>query len=273
MSRYLSLLLVAFFMITTPAVAGPIHRPVIFSYYWPISQEGGNPLIWNMESPNFIDIPFLKDGKWKEAEAYWDKHGKTILYRVYPFRTAKSEKELFDLFSKRLDQTKGISVDEIVTHRLTPERSEIFVNVLKKVRKKYPNKIIAVWCRGNWNNSNAFVLEAIRDYADMYLPELYISQRVGNRKGLSRFKTHVKNCEQLAPGISEMTVVGIGVYPKMADDPESDFGDHIIEQIRLLGMDPFFKITLGVALYAPVYLSSENQKRIDAVIKKYFRVK
>jgi hypothetical protein len=272
MSRVISLLLVAFLMTITPGIAGTIHRPVIFSYYWPISHEGGNPLIWNMESPNFIDIPFQKDSKWEQSEAYWNKHGKTILYRVYPFRTAKSEKELFELFSKRLALAKGISVDEIVTHRLTPERSEIFVNVLKNIRKEYPDKIIAVWCSGNWNKSNTFVLEAIRDYADMYLPELYISQRVGNRKGLGRFKSHVESCEQLVPGIAEITVVGLGVYPKMADDPESDFGDHVIEQIRLLGTDPFFKIILGVALYAPVYLSSENQKRIDAVIKKYFIV-
>ena len=73
-----------------------------------------------------------------------------------------------------------------------------------------------------------------------------------------------------APGISTKTVVGLGAYPKMADDPAQNFYDHLTAQIRLLGKDSTFHTILGIAIYKPVYLSAEDQKKIDGEIKKYF---
>lgn len=250
-----------------------IRKPVIYSYYWPISDGQHDLLNWNMETPNIIDIPRLDNPKWLEAKLYWEKRGKTILYRVNPFgnrnKWFKTDDEMYGYFAKNMEESKGIAVDEIITHKLTKAQADMFINVLKRVRLAYPTKIIAVWCSGNWTTENSFVLKAIGDYADMVLPELYISQRAAAGAGFGIFKDYLKNLEKLVPGISKKTVVGIGMFPKMISAP-SNFVDHLSAQIKLLGTDPAFKSILGIALYAPVYLTAEDQQKIDSVIKEYF---
>jgi hypothetical protein len=252
------------------ALGGSIQKPVIFSYYWPIGEGQKNLLNWNMDSPTIIDIPWQDSPEWLEAKVYWEKREKTVLYRVYPFRGIKTEDEMHDRFYKNLENSKGIAIDEIVTHSLSKKQAEMFINVLRKVRHAYPDRIIAVWCSGDWNEENSFVLEAIRDYADMFLPELYISQKAAESKGLGEFKHYLKAVEDLVPRITEKTVMGLGMHPMMADDPSQSFRDHLSSQIVLLGTDPFFKSLFGIALYAPVYLPADDQKWIDSLIKKHF---
>ena len=257
-------------VVGSPVFGGSIQKTVIYSYYWPIGKGQKDLLNWNMETPTIIDIPWQDSPKWLEAKVYWETLEKTILYRVHPFKGLKTEDEMYDRFTKNLDKSKGIAIDEIVTHTLTKKQAEMFINVLRRVRRAYPDRIIAVWCSGDWNAENSFLLEAIRDYADMFLPELYISQRAAERRGLGEFKRYLKSVEELVPGITKKTVVGIGMHAKMANEPSQSFRDHLSTQIALLGTDPFFRSVFGIALYAPVYLPAEDQKWIDGVLKKHF---
>jgi hypothetical protein len=227
-------------------------------------------LMWNMDTPTIIDVPPHEDSpKWMEARDYWEKKGKIVLNRVNPFKDIETEDEMYKLFTQNLEKSKGIAISEI-TSKVTKQRAEIFIGVLVRIRQAYPDKIIAVWWAGDWNTKNAYILRAIRDYADIYLPEIYISQSAAASKGFGRFKTHIATAEALAPGIAKKTIIGIGVHRKMADDPSSNFNDHISAQIKLLGSDPVFKTTMGIALYTPVDLSVESKKRIDGILKKYF---
>jgi hypothetical protein len=254
----------------SPAPGASIPRPVVYSYYWPISKGQKDLIKWNMETPAFIDVPPQDSPKWLEAKAYWEKRGKTVLSRVYPFKRIMTEDEMYGLFAKNLEKSKGIAIDEIVAGHLTQGQAIMFVNAMKRIRRAYPDSIIAVWCGGTWDSGNAFVLEAIRDYADMFLPELYISQTGANKKGFGKFKSYLTSVETLAPGIMGKTLVGVGLHPRMANDPSQSFRDHLSAQITLLGTDPFFRGILGIALYAPVYLPAGDQEWIDGVLKKYF---
>jgi hypothetical protein len=268
----LVLLLGMNFLIVNIVSGESIQRPVVYSYYWPISNDQKDLLNWNMETPTIIDVKWQDNPEWLEAKVYWEKNGKTILYRVNPFKDIKNEDEMYAYFVKNLESSKGIAVDEIVTQNLTKIQAEMFINVLRRVRESYPDRIIAVWCSGDWNAGNSFVLEAIRNYADMFIPELYIPQRTAERRGLGGFKRYINTVEKLVPGITKKTIMGIGVHTKMANDPSQSFRDHVSAQITLLGTDPFFSTILGVALYAPVYLSTDDQKWIDSIIKKYFNM-
>ena len=110
----------------TPVIGGTIQRPVIYSYYWPIGKGQQDLLNLNMNTPNFIDIPWQDNPRWLEAKRYWENNGKTILYRVYPFKEIKSEDEMHEKFTERLEEAKGIAIDEIVTHKLTKKQARMF---------------------------------------------------------------------------------------------------------------------------------------------------
>lgn len=253
----------------------PIRKPVIYSYYWPVAKGQKDLLQWHMITPTIIDVPWQDNNpKWQEARVYWEKKDKTILHRIKPFtdrvKWFKTDDEMYTHFSKNIEKAKGIAIDELVLKTLTKKGGARFVNVLKRTRSAYPDKIIAVWCAGDWRPENAFVLRAIRDYADILLSESYISQKDAAKNGIGKFKLYVTYAEALAPGITKKLVMGLGMYPKMKDDPSKSFTDHLAAQITLLGTDPLFKDILGIALYAPVYNTAEDQKRIDTVINKYF---
>jgi hypothetical protein len=64
--------------------------------------------------------------------------------------------------------------------------------------------------------------------------------------------------------------MGLGMHHKMVNDSSHNFREHLSAQIELFGIDPFFRGILGIALYVPVYLSFEDQKLIDGILKKYF---
>jgi len=253
-----------------PVFSSSFQKPVIYSYFWPVVKGELDLLNWNMQTPTIIDVPPAPmNPQWVEAKKHWESKGKIILHRVYPFKVIMTENEMYSMYEKNIENSQGIAIDEI-TSKISTDQGAMFVNVLKKIRKTYPEKIMAVWWAGGWTKKNAYLLIAIRDYADIYLPQLYVSQRATGRRDIKRFRYHLESAEAFAPGITKKMVVGLGMYPKMADDPAKNFVDHISEQIKLLGTDPLFENILGIALYAPVYNTAEDQKQIDLVIKKYF---
>jgi hypothetical protein len=120
MSKPITVLLIAVGMwlssvlFGSPAFEGLIQKPVIYSYYWSISKGQKDLLNLNMKMPAITDIPWQDNPKWLEAKVYWKKRGKTILHRVYPFWGIKTEKNMYELFAKNLEKSKGIPIDEIV---------------------------------------------------------------------------------------------------------------------------------------------------------------
>jgi len=243
-------------------------RPIIFSYSWPM-EEGGDKMKLVMNSPNVIDIPYYDHPKQIDAINYWQTKGKIILARVKPFQEYKSEQDIYNYFEKYIKMAQGISIDEI-KWKITSEESQIMLNVLKNIRKAYPDKIITVWSKDEWYDSDIMLLRAIENYADIFIPEMYISESRAKKYGFGRFKKSIGKLQKQMPGILEKTLIGISVHPDMNNQPDIDFGTHIIKQIQLIKTDPLLRKVRGIAIYAPVYLSAEDQARIDMVIKKYF---
>lgn len=244
--------------------------PLIISYYWPVEKGQKDFYKLNMEMPNVIDILSSESHGSRAVRKHWGKKGKILLNRVYPFRCHKNETEIYKYFAENIHQAKGISIDEILGNKLTHKNSKILINVIKKLRINFPDKIIAAWCSSIWKDENIPLLEAIRDYTDIFIPEIYISEKATRSKGLFIVNDRVRQLDVKVPGILKKTVVGIGLYPKMDNDRNVIFREHVLSQIRYLRKDSFLKKLPGIALYAPVYLSPEDQKWLDLVLMEYF---
>ena len=80
----------------------------------------------------------------------------------------------------------------------------------------------------------------------------------------------VRELDVKVPGILKKTIIGIGLYPKLDNDRDVIFREHVLSQIRHVRTDSFLNKTPGIALYAPVYLSPKDQKWLDSVLMEYF---
>jgi hypothetical protein len=244
--------------------------PLIISYYWPVEKGQNDFYKLNMEMPNVIDILSNESHGSRAVRKHWEKKGKILLNRVYPFRYHKNETEIYKYFAENMHQVRGISIDEILGNKLQHKNAKILMNVIKKLRINFPDKIIAVWGSSIWKDKNIPLLEAIRDYADIFIPEFYISEKAARNKGLVMVNDRVRKLDVKVPGILKKTVIGIGLYPKMDNDRNVIFREHVLSQIRHLRTDSFLNKFPGIALYAPVYLSPEDQKWLDLVLMEYF---
>jgi hypothetical protein len=244
--------------------------PLIISYYWPVEKGQKDFYKLNMEMPNVIDILSNESHGSRDVRKHWKKKGKILLNRVYPFRYHKNETEIYKYFAENMHQVRGISIDEILGNRLTHKNAKILINVIKKLRINFPDKIIVAWGSSIWKDKIIPLLEAIRDYTDIFIPEIYISEKIARNMGLGMVNDRVRQLDVKVPGILKKTVVGIGLYPKMDNDRNVIFREHVLSQIRHLRTDSFLNKLPGIALYAPVYLSPEDQKWLDLVLMEYF---
>lgn len=244
--------------------------PLIISYYWPVEKGQKHFYKLNMEMPNVIDILSNESHGSKAVRKHWEKKGKILLNRVYPFRYHKDETEIYKYFAENMHQVRGISIDEILGNRLTHKNAKILINVIKKLRINFPDKIIVVWGSSIWKDKNIPLLETIRDYTDIFIPEIYLSEKAARSKGLVMVNDRVRELDVKVPGILKKTIIGIGLYPKLDNDRDVIFREHVLSQIRHVRTDSFLNKTPGIALYAPVYLSPKDQKWLDSVLMEYF---
>jgi len=175
----------------------------------------------------------------------------------------------------------GICIDEFHSHDPFVETwmksfnqtlFETWTEALRRVRGKYPGKLIMVWMWG-WGKHSGPVLEAIRDYADYFMPEIYFSE--SDAPGFpgfrfTRYRESVDLFERLAPGISGKTLIGFGCHEKLWDTVDSiDYGDFLEAQLNAIVSDPVLLGLPGLALYKPSGLSEANFRRLDALLGDY----
>lgn len=264
------MLCLIFICAVCPAAAAPPFidkQPLIVSYFWPVEKESRDFYHLNMLTPNVIDIQAGEVHGDAKVRAYWTEKGKLLLNRVNPLKFKGGEEELYAYFATNMDKAKGISVDELLSGRTSQDK---IINVLRRTKKAYPEKYIFIWGSPVWNESSIPLLRAIRDYGDVFMPELYISEADRLRHGLGIFNDRLHAMEAQAPGILKKTIIGIGVYPKMLATMQGSVREHVAAQIEYIKSDPFLSQFQGLAIYAPYYLSIEDQKYLDELIRRYY---
>ena len=118
------------------------------------------------------------------------------------------------------------------------------------------------------------LLEAIRDYADFCMPEVYYSE--DRAEGFpefkfSRFREVVDAMEAKAPGIGRKTLIGVGAHQRLWDkDPKIDYKQFLEAQINTIAEDEVLRPLPGIAVYTPYALDTATITHLDGVIKRYY---
>jgi hypothetical protein len=267
-----------------------IEPPVIFSYGWPISADNERDYYQlDMTTPNVIEIgpnavsypPAATRGYDKKLLDHWHAQGKLLVRRCYVTKFDEEGKkegfcsleELLARWSAAMEEygIDGIGIDEFIKRR--PELVTRWVEALKTIRERYPDKLIFCWVTGEGLMSEP-LLEAIRDYADYCMPEVYYSEE--RAKGFpefkfTRFRRAVDALEEKAPGIGRKTLIGVGAHQRLWDkDPKIDYKQFLEAQIRTIAEDELLRRLPGIAIYAPYALDAATIAHLDGVLKEYY---
>ncbi|MBN1295081.1 MAG: hypothetical protein JXB48_24820 [Candidatus Latescibacteria bacterium] len=267
-----------------------LKPPAFFSYAWPIGPDTVRDFTSiDMQSITVIDIgpdslsypPSVRKSYPDEIYELWHNRGKKLVRRCYdrPFGENRKKVDTFTVndlierwsYSMEEPGVDGIAIDEFI--RDTHAFVSVWVEALRIIRAKYPDKLIFCWIAGKGLNAKELHL-AIRDYADYCMPEIYYRESAA--KGFPdfdfpRFREAVDILEQNAPGLTSKILLGLGVHEKLFDDvPDIDYGDFIEAQIRCISNDPVLQKLPGLAFYAPMALSQKNIGRLDELIFEYY---
>jgi len=244
-------------------------QPLVVSYYWPIARENGNPMDFTMTSPNIIDVLSSDAHGSREVRAYWRKRGKVLLNRVYPFRKYATEEEVYEYFATNMVGADGISIDEVVAHRLTSERQRMLISVLRRLRAAFPDQLIFVWDASRWSAETALLAQGVRDYCDVVMLEVYRLQGPQDFRAFERRRSII---ERYAPGIRTKTLIGIGDDKKTCMSTDKTCVQRLEAQVRFLGSVRQSADLRGVAIYAPIYFTIDGQQVLDKAIREAFGV-
>lgn len=288
MLRYITFIL--FVLVVFPITLSA--KPIIFSYYWPVAEAElfNNEITLqsftqlDINSVTHIDLlPRTVHGN-SEVRQFWQQKGKHILNRVYPFRqydhktkkyvTLKTYDEIYNNFARNIENSYGISVDELIgsgRSKINKVQREIIIKVLSSIRKNYPDKFISVWGSAKWDYDNIPLLNSINQNCNIFIPEIYLSEKYSLKKDYSIIKKYIQDIERKSHGIINKIIIGIGIYPKLDSEDSILFSNHIINQLNYIFSDLFLSKTEGIAFYAPIY--SKNKKlliSIDLIIQNFY---
>lgn len=284
-----SIILILFVLIGIPNTMSA--KPIILSYYWPVAKTElyNNEITLqslphlDIDSVTHIDLlPRNVHGN-SEVRQYWQQQGKYILNRVYPFREYdhKTKKyailntysEVYSNFERAILNSYGISIDEFIgggKSKINKSQREIIIKVLSAIRKKYPEKFISAWGSALWDNENITLLDSINQNCNIFIPEVYLSERYSKINDYSKIKYYIQDIEKKSPGMINKIIIGIGIFDKLDTEESILFSNHITNQLNYIFSDPILSKTNGIAFYAPIY---SNNKRILFTIDNIIRNK
>jgi hypothetical protein len=264
--------------------------PVIVSYGWPISGSGERDYYQlDMTTPNVIEIgpnatsypPAANRTYDKELLDYWHARGKRLVRRCYVTKFDEDgekegycdAEELLTRWSAAMDEygIDGIAIDEFIKSR--PDLVSVWAAALRTLRERYPDKVILCWVAGEGIASQP-LLEAVRDYADFCMPEVYYSETQAEgfpEFEFTRFRKAVDMIESKAPGIARKTLIGLGAHQRLWDkDPEIDYKQFLAAQLKTIAEDEVLRKLPGIAIYAPYALDTATISYLDKAVQRYY---
>jgi hypothetical protein len=273
----------------------PLRRPVIFSYSHPWGSDKNPNEGWT--DPWFMDFTRVRlstanlvDNADPKAYAAWRTPDRRILARVSTWAAPWQDDKANDLIKAwdaalSQDGIDGLAMDEFIGKDVTPELTEVWVTALKEVRRRHPDKVLAFWTDSGLGRLSMFgkahqrLLEALRDYADFAMPEIYYQEKSApdfrtNPAPFAVFREKVDEWEAQAPGITPKILMGLGTVQNADwgydNLPEVDYGEFLARQVEVCATDPVLRRMAGLALYAPGYLRPDTLTRVNDAIIKYY---
>jgi hypothetical protein len=273
----------------------PLRRPVIFSYNHPWGSDKNPNSGWT--DPWFMDFGKVRlstanivDHVDPQEYAKWRTPQRRILARVSvtakPWQDDKAN-DLIKAWDEALqgEGIDGFAMDEFCGSEMTPELMQVWITAIKEIRRRHPDKILAFWSDSGLGRISMFgkahqpLLEALRDYADFAMPEIYYSEKAApnfrtEADPFRVFREKVQEWEEQAPGLTPKILMGLGTV-QTADWgydnlPEVDYAEFLSKQVEVCATDPVLKQMGGLALYAPGYLRPETLTKVNEAIIKYY---
>jgi hypothetical protein len=282
-------------------------QPIVVSYYWPMARNEKDARNLTMQTPNVIDVPAGVRKRFADAIAYWDAHGKVILNRVHPFKPQYGSAEaVYANLSAGMEEGDGISIDEVVAHSWSEQQRDYFQQALCRLRKTYPAKLIFVWDASRWQKATAPLARKLDECADVIMLEIYLRHGAKGGDPFRAFGRRMASIDRFAPGIRKKTIVGIGTTHKQragyskadadgngngnGNDNGNDegkvnamvaadggarsdpgFGDYLADQVRFIRANAQSDSLRGLAIYAPIYLDRDEQRKLDDSLHESFK--
>jgi hypothetical protein len=273
----------------------PLRRPVVFSFNHPWGSDKNPNDGWT--DPWFMDFSKVRlstanmvDHVSPRAYAAWRTPDRRVLARVAASAEPWQEDKANDLIKAwdealKREGVDGFSLDEFIGAKVTPEVMAAWIDALKEIRRRHPDKTLAFWMDSGvgrislYGQTHKPLLEALRDYGDFAIPQIYYSEKVQPEFGtmaqpFAEFRAKVEEWELQAPGITPKILMGLGTVQGVDwgydNLPEVDYAEFLSKQVEVCAADPVLKQMGGLALYAPGYLKPEVLGKVnDAIIKFY----
>jgi hypothetical protein len=243
----------------------------ILSYYFPRG-EGESNKANTFTAANIIGA---SHGSWtEELRKYWRGKGKIILTRSrFKYTNTYTQNELNSILEEDLSLYDGVTIDELVAHKMDNDHLNILMNAIKYIKNKYPDKFIIVYSATSWDAKNPLLVNCMKDieaYATLLVEEIYLKESYGlkNNWSFPYFKTRINALKKCgSKDVLKKTMIILGVYNVCFDDDTVKIGDHIKAQIKYIKNDPLLSQTQGIGIYAPLYASPEELKKINKAVK------
>jgi len=274
----------------------PLKRPVIFSYNYPWGSDKNPNSAWT--DPWFMDFSKVRLSTANMVDhvdvekfrANWRTPHRRILARTGIGGYEWPVEQIVDAWDKALsaDGIDGMAVDEFIGSKVTPELMDRWIEAVRQIRQRHPDKVLAYWTDSGLGRVRLFgqahkpLLVALRDCADFVMPEIYYREKsvpdfATNPDPFPEFRRKAQEWEDQAPGILPKILMGLGTvqnadwgYDNLED---IDYGKFLAKQVEVCATDPVLKQMAGLALYAPGYLKPATLSRVNDAIVEHYKIK
>jgi hypothetical protein len=176
----------------------------------------------------------------------------------------------------------AIQIDEFGAYPDGSAEATKYATALQQLRASYPDKRIFVWSTwnvadggpntlyGNPANTYATLLNAINNYADRYMLEVYLNEA---NPQLYLFNPFADNIESFAPGLRAKTVFGLYIPQSgfVADDSANiGYWGYLDAQFNTIRNDPQMSTMPGVALWIAYRAEKMTWDYVGRLANHYF---
>ena len=224
------------------------------------------------------------------------ERGIVFAYSVSNNRNAthKTTEDFVREWSKPLEDTLGgqlpggfdaISIDELHGDTDGSLDSEITINAVREVRRRFPEKLIFTWApmvvvlagspdRNGQRYAKGKVCDnqfrMVAECCDLMMIECYQKESASH---FDWFTEAAKNLHARAPALMSKSVFGLCVSQRddlnMDNKPDIDFAHHLEKQFQILRTEPLVKEMPGVAIYSFYRAKPKFIPTINQLVDKY----
>jgi hypothetical protein len=258
-------------LICHQAVSATLPKDPILSYYFPRA-IGETDTTNTFSAANIIGAA---PEAWTDSlRNYWRSKGKIILVRSkFKYENTYTQNKLNSILEENLSLYDGLTIDELVAHQMDSNQINTLMNAIKYIKTKYPDKLVIVYSATSWDAKKPLLvscMKSLESYADLLVEEIYLKESYGieNKWRYPYLNTRIKALKKCgSKNVLKKTMIILGVYSVCFDKKGESIGKHIKAQMQYIKNDPLLSQTQGIGIYAPLYASPDELKKINKAVK------